>query len=57
MTPEKIVLYEIKEAIEQLPEADRIQVEAIAVTIRNMLKADQRAYMALALVGAEEAAK
>ena len=58
MTPEKIVLYEVKEAISQLSEDDRIRVEAIAMNLRNILTAGgEHASMALALIGAEEAAK
>lgn len=57
MTPEKIVLYEIKEAISQLSEDDRIKVEVRAGTIRNIISADEHAMMAFALVGAELAAK
>lgn len=57
MTPEKIVLYEIKEAISQLSEDDRIKVEARAGTIRNIIYADEHAMMAFALVGAELATK
>jgi hypothetical protein len=57
MTPEKLVLYEIRDVIAQLPEDDRIIVESIAMTLRNILKDNEHASMAYALVGAEEAAK
>jgi hypothetical protein len=59
MTPEKLVLYEIRDTIAQLPEDDRIMIEAIAMTLRNILKGEQHAHatMSFALVGAEEAAK
>ena len=57
MTPEKIALYEIREMIETLPEEDRIRVQAIAMTLRNILTDGPLAMMAFALVGAEQAAK
>lgn len=53
MTPEKIVLYEIRDTIAKLSEDDRIKVEARAMTLRNILKGDEHAAMAFALVGAE----
>lgn len=58
MTPEKIVLYEVKEEIAKLPEDSQIRIEAIARTFRNCLEVDPgHAGMAMALVGAEQAAK
>ena len=57
MTPEKIVLYEIRDAISKLAEGDRIMVEARAMTLRNILKDDEHAVLAFALVGAEQAAE
>lgn len=56
MTPEKIVLYEIREAIAQLSEDDRISVTVRATTLRNIIKDDEHALMAFALIGAELAA-
>jgi hypothetical protein len=44
MTPEKLVLYEIRDTIAQLPEDDRIMIEAIAMTLRNILKGEQHAH-------------
>jgi hypothetical protein len=58
MTPEKLVLYEVKDEIAKLPQDSQIRIEAIARTFRNCLELDPgHAGMALALVGAEEAAK
>lgn len=57
MTPEKLVLYEIRDAISKLSEDDRIKVEVRAGTLRNMLKHDEHVVMAFALVGAELAAE
>lgn len=57
MTPEKIVLYEIRDAISKLSEDDRIKVEIRAGTIRNIISADEFALLAFALVGAEKAAE
>ncbi len=57
MTPEKQVLYEVREAIEGLPEDDRVRVQVIAMTLRNILTDGPLAMMAFALVGAEQAAK
>lgn len=57
MTPEKIVLYEIRDAISKLSEDDRIKVEVRAGTIRNIISADEFALLAFALVGAEQAAR
>jgi len=56
VTPEKIVLYEVRDAISKLSEDDRIKVEVRAMTLRNILKGDEHAAMAFALVGAEMAA-
>lgn len=56
MTPEKIVLYEIRDAISKLPEDDRIKVEVRAGTLRGILSDGEHAAMAFALVGAEMAA-
>lgn len=57
MTPEKIVLYEIREMISKLSPDDQIKVEVRAGTIRNIISADEYALMAFALVGAEQAAR
>lgn len=58
MTPEKIVLYEVKEEIAKLPKDSQVRIEAIARAFRNCLELDPgHASMALALVGAEQAAK
>ena len=57
MTPEKIVLYEIRDAISKLSNDDQIKVEVRAGTIRNIISADEFALMAFALVGAEKAAE
>jgi len=57
VTPEKIVLYEIRDAISKLSEDDRIKVEVRAGTIRNIIGADEFALLAFALVGAEQAAR
>lgn len=56
MTPEKLVLYEIRDAISKLSEEDRIKVEVRAGTLRNILKDGEHAMMAFALVGAEQVA-
>ena len=56
MTPEKIVLYEIRDAISKLSEDDRIKVEVRAMTLRNIVADGEHAAMAFALVGAELAA-
>ena len=56
MTPEKLLLFEIKDAIANLSEDDRIKVECIAATLRNILRDNPHAAMAYALVGAELAA-
>lgn len=57
MTPEKLVLYEIRDVIAKLPNDDQIKVEVRAATLRGILKDGEHAAMAFALVGAEEAAK
>lgn len=56
MTPEKLVLYEIRDTISKLPNDDQIKVEVRAGTLRNIVKGDEHAAMAFALVGAELAA-
>jgi hypothetical protein len=56
-TAQKLVLHEVRQEIEQLPVENRIRIEAIARTLRNLLSQDPHAAMAFALVGAEEAAK
>jgi hypothetical protein len=53
MTPEQATLHDVRAEIAKLPEDDRLRIEAIAGSIRNILRADPRAAMALALVGAE----
>lgn len=57
LTPEKLLLYEIRDAISKLSEEDQIKVEARAMTFRNLFNADEHAAMAFALVGAEKAAE
>lgn len=57
MTPEKIVLYEIRDVISKMSADDQIKVEVRAATIRNIISADEHALMAFALVGAEQAAR
>lgn len=57
MTEEEQTLLVIRGTIASLPEDDQIQVKVIASTLRNILKADPRAPMAFALVGAELAAE
>lgn len=56
MTPEKIVLYEIRDAISKLSNDDQIKVQVRASTLRNILSDGEHAVMAFALVGAEQAA-
>lgn len=56
MTNEEIVLAEVRSNIKRMPEDDRIRVECIASTLRNILRNEPLAQMALALVGAELAA-
>lgn len=56
MTPEHQVLLEIRDMISQIPEDDRIRVESIAMTLRNIVRGGgKHAETALALVGAEMA--
>jgi hypothetical protein len=50
-------LEELEAEVSNLPEDDRIKVQAIAMTLRNILRDNWHAEMAYALVGAEEAAK
>lgn len=58
MTNAEIVLREIRQAIKQMPDDSQVQVQVIAMTLRNILKTDpDHATMAFALVGAEQAAK
>jgi hypothetical protein len=53
-----LVLADVREEIAKLPEDGRIRVEAIARTFRDCLALDPlHAGMAMALVGAEQAAK
>ncbi len=57
LTTEDIVLRQIRLTIRQMSDESQIRVEAIAATLRNILKADpEHATMAFALVGAEQAA-
>ncbi len=54
MTPEHILLLEVREEIAKMPADDRIRVEEIASTLRNAINAGgAHGLMALALVGAE----
>lgn len=57
MTNEEQTLAEVRAEIGKLPGAAQIHVEAIAMTLRNIVKADELAPMAFALVGAELAAQ
>jgi hypothetical protein len=58
MTQDEIVLASVRDEIAKLPEDGRIRVEAIACTFRNCIAMDPvHAGMAMALVGAEQAAK
>jgi hypothetical protein len=57
MTDEEQTLLLIRGEIAGLAEPDQIQVQAIAMTLRNILKQDARAPIAFVLVGAEMAAK
>lgn len=58
MTQNEIVLADVRDEIAKLPEDGRIRVEAIACTFRNCIALDPlHAGMAMALVGAEQAAK
>lgn len=58
MTPEELTLAEIRQHIGGMPEDSRIRVQCIASTFRNCLQIDpEHAGLALALVGAEQAAK
>lgn len=57
MTDEEQTLLLVRGTIAGLSEDDQIQVQCIATTLRNILKQDDRAPMAFALVGAELAAQ
>jgi hypothetical protein len=57
MTDEERILTEVRRVIANMSEADQRAVESIATTFRAYLKADERAYTALALVGAEAACR
>ena len=57
MTNEEQTLDEVRAEIAKLSADDRIRVEVIAMSLRNILKASPWAPMALALVGAELAAQ
>lgn len=57
MTNEEQTLAEVRAEIAKLSADNRVAVEVIAMTLRGILKADPRAPMALALVGAELAAQ
>lgn len=59
MSPEKLLLYELMDAISKMPNDTQVDIEVRAMTLRNMLKDDPHGLMALALVvvGAEMAAK
>lgn len=55
---DRAVLREIRAAIAKLPDSRRVNILAIKISIDNILRAGgEDARMALALVGAEEAAK
>lgn len=57
MTSEQIVLAEIRKNIAAMPDEQRIRTEAIATTLRNIVKCGgEEAHFALALIGAELAA-
>ena len=56
MTSEEHTLRLIREHIATLPEATRVQTEAIAVTLRTLVQSALAGELALALVGAELAA-
>lgn len=57
MTQEEATLAEIKKHIAALPSDERIQVEVIARTVRNIVQhGGSHAALAFALVGAEMAA-
>ncbi len=54
---EDIVLRQIRETIKQMSDESQVQVQVIAMTLRNILKTDpEHATLAFALVGAEQAA-
>ncbi len=57
MTDEERILTEVRRVIAAMSEADQRAVQSIAMTFRAYLKADERAYTALALVGAEAACR
>lgn len=57
MTSDEQTLADIRFEIAKLSEHDQIRVWVIAATLRNIIKADPYAPMALALVGAELAAQ
>lgn len=58
MTPEQLVLAEVKAQVEAMPADDRIVVLAVACTLRNIIATGgDNARMALALIGAELAAE
>jgi hypothetical protein len=58
MTMEEIVLAEIRKNIAAMPDEQRIQTEAIATTLRNVVThGGPPAAYALALIGAEMAAE
>lgn len=57
MNADQETLLVIRGTIASLPEDDQRRVQAIATTLRNILKEDGAAHMAFALVGAELAAQ
>lgn len=57
MTDKEQVVAEIQSMIAKQLDEDQIRVLYIAMTLRNILKDNPHAYLAFALVGAEEAAK
>ena len=57
MTDEEQTLLIVRGQIASLQTDDQIQIQAIAMTLRNILKQDSRALLAFALVGAEMAAE
>lgn len=54
---DKVTLLVIKGAISEMPEADRKIIETKADSIRKIIDNNNLGYLALALVGAELAAK
>lgn len=53
MTPEQQTVLLIKGTISELPDADQAKVKEAAVALRAVLKDNEHAALAFALVGAE----